>query len=84
MEETAAREQVGGREREREREWKREFFFFHFPFFFSLYSFSLFDSGHPVESQSKTPSPVALETMPSDNEEQAVDAKTIAELTEQV
>ena len=26
----------------------------------------------------------ALETMPSDNEEQPVDAKTIAELTEQV
>ena len=66
------------RERERERgAEEEEFFFFHFPFF------SLSFVGHSIKKLLQAQQ-AALETMPSDNEEQTVDAKTIAELTEQV
>jgi hypothetical protein len=73
-----AREEVGGEEKELEKERVETKISSHFPFF------SLSSLGIQSKSTSSFRDQAALETMPSDNEEQAVDAKTIAELTEQV
>ena len=69
---------VGGRREKRE--GGREFFSF-FPFSLLLFRRLGNQSTAKQELPAQSSPP---KTMPSDNEEQAVDAKTVAELTEQV
>ena len=81
--------QVGGARWEEAREGGRRLveekeFFFIFRFFFLSLHLSLCRLGPFNRKLVKKRTQAALETMPSDNEEQPVDAKTIAELTEQV
>lgn len=69
----------------RRRGWKREVR--EVSIFLSLFLSVFFSRGASIESKKQKKEKLSkplIKTMPSDNEEQPVDAKTIAELTEQV